>query len=150
MECVSNHFVLQALCHPLLRLWDWVFSICKFKNFLTVFKIFWPHSIFLECVQIFLTMLKHANSYLRYNLTFDHGQNILTVFKNYWTWSKNFEPSWSIFELGDGIDLSLFTFQFCLTWSILFLFLFFVLQENATRILNLHAHQRSLSFPAFL
>ena len=90
LKYVSNHFVLQALCHPLHRLWDWVFSICKFKN------IFWPHSIFFwRCSNIFdrAQICKLQGKIL----LFYHDQKTLTVFKTCWTCSKKFELGKNIF-----------------------------------------------------
>ena len=48
-----------------------------------------------------MNIFDHAqiSKFLRYNLTFDHGQkNYRAVFKKYWALSKHFEPSWNIFE----------------------------------------------------
>ena len=53
------------------------------KKKLVAFKTFWLRSIFFGCGQIFLIILQYAN--LRYNITFDHGQKNLIIFKKYLT-----------------------------------------------------------------
>ena len=56
------------------------YSICKIKNILPMFKMFWPYSIFFEPDQIFLSMVK--NDISPYNFAY------LSMVKNIWPHSK--------------------------------------------------------------
>ena len=53
--------------------------------------VFLPNSSLL--FRLAVAILCHIWKSIRYNLTFDHGQKHLTVFKKYLTWSKFFESS---------------------------------------------------------
>ena len=74
-----------------------IFEICmpnpsaSSKIELAAFKIFWPHSIFFECGQIFLTMLKYANLQGKISL--------LTKVKKIWTPSNYIEHSQKILSM---------------------------------------------------
>ena len=70
------------------------------KN-LVASKSFWPRSIFFECGQIFLTMLRYSK--VKYH--FWPWSKNLNVLKRYWTWSKKFKHDQNIFELTDGIGI---------------------------------------------
>ena len=66
--------------------------------------MFWPRSIFFECGQIFLNMLKYANSWGKISLltvvkNFDHVRKILKM-------AKKFKHGRNIFEVADGLGMS--------------------------------------------
>ena len=60
-------------------------------------KTFWAHSIYFECIQIFLNMFKQANLYSKIS-------HLITVI-NIWAHSKYIERAQYFFDQADGLSI---------------------------------------------